>query len=216
MDGKTISVELRSEKGKNNARRLRREGLIPGVYYSHGEAQPISIPRKDFTNLFKGKISESVIFNLKFSNSEDDSEAMAFVKDYQFNPINGELIHLDLFRVTRGEKINTTVPIEFTGTPKGTRVGGILEYTEREVEVECLPKDLPEKIVLDISGVELDEYIFARDIELGDEVTLMSNPDSVIISVHSPRMAAEEEEVEGEEAALEEGEEEKEAEESGE
>jgi len=216
MDGKTISVELRSEKGKNNARRLRREGFIPGVYYSHGEAQPISIPRKDFNNLFKGKISESIIFNLKFSNSEDDSEAMAFVKDYQFNPINGELIHLDLFRVTRGEKINTTVPIEFTGTPKGTRVGGILEYAEREVEVECLPKDLPEKIVLDISGVELDEYIFARDIELGDEVTLMSNPDSVIISVHSPRMAAEEEEVEGEEAALEEGEEEKEAEESGE
>ena len=118
---------------------------------------------------------------------------MAFVKDFQRNPATGELVHIDLFKVTKGEKIHTTVPLKITGTPKGTKIGGLLEISKHEIEVECLPMELPETIEVDVTDLDLNEYIHAKDIKLADGVKLKSNPETVIASVHTPRAVAAEE-----------------------
>ena len=201
MQRNTIKAELRTETGKNANSRLRREGYIPGVIYSHGKAEAIKIVSRDFYGLFKKNISESVIFNVDIPDSTEGAAQMAFVKDFQTDPVKGNVIHVDLFKITTGEKISTAVPIELVGTPKGVKMGGVLEVTDRAIEVECLPADLPETISVEISDLDIGDVIHAKDIKLSDSVKLISNPDNVIASVHVQRKAVEveEEEVEAEE-----------------
>lgn len=190
MEAKTLTVELRDDFGKNATNRLRAAGFIPGVVYSHGETHNVKVPEKSLFNLFKGKISESVIFDLKVTGKEND-DFMAFVKDYQTEPVTGKITHLDMYRVTRGEKIKTRVPLNFIGTAIGTKSGGSVDFYQHDLEVECFPQDLPEKIAIDISGLGLEENIHAKDVQLSDKVKLLSSPDAVLVAVHSPRGASE-------------------------
>jgi large subunit ribosomal protein L25 len=207
MQEKVLNVELRTEKGKNANKRLRDSGFIPGVLYSHGESESIKIDKKDFFSLFHGHISESVIFDLNYMDNTDLKQ-MAFVKDYHVDPVSDEVLHVDFFKVTAGEKIQTNVPIEITGTPVGIKMGGLLEVSEREIEIECLPKNLPSEIVVDVSKLDIGDSIHLRDLEIPEEVTLLSGIDAVIAAVHMPKVAKiEEEEEVAEEAAIEEGEE---------
>jgi large subunit ribosomal protein L25 len=211
MEAKSLTVNPRKDRGKNASRRIRREGSIPAVIYSHGESEAVTIPRKDFFKLFKGRISESVIFDLHSTDKKDDVERMAYVKDYQMDPVSGEIFHVDLFRVTKGEKIHTRVPIEFVGIPRGVKLGGILEVDAREVIVECLPMDLPEKIQIDVTNLEVGDSIHVKDIVLPEGVRIMSGMDASIASVHVPKVAAVEEKVEEVVAVEGEGEEAKKA-----
>lgn len=204
MEGKSLNIELRNETGKGFNRRLRSAGFVPGVLYSHGTSEVVKVPKKEFYKLFKGRISESVIFGLNITNKAQDNTSMAFVKDYQLHPITGDLVHVDLFRVKSDEKIHTQVPIEITGTPVGVKKGAIMEFEHRIIEVECLPGDLPEKIVIDVTPMDLGDTIHGKDIKLAGGVKLISNPDMVIISVHTPKKVEEktaEEAAEGAEAA---------------
>jgi len=191
MAVKSINAELRSETKKNNCNRIRSDGFIPAVIYSHGKSESLKISKKDFFKLFKGNISESVIFDINITNKKDDSEMMAFVKDYQYNPVTGEIIHLDLFKVTKGEKIQTQVHIEISGSPKGVKLGGILEVENREIFIECLPMDLPEKISLNVNDLDIGQTIHAKDLNLGASVKLLSNPDAVICGVHLAKVVEE-------------------------
>ena len=194
MQEKVLAVQSRTLKKKNSCNRLRNEGFIPGIIYSHGKSESIQVPRQEFSLIFKGHISESVLFSVHVDGKSDDQ--LAFVKDYQRNPSTGELLHVDFFKVTKGEKIHTTVPIKIIGTAKGTKVGGLTDVSKHELEVECLPKDLPEEIVIDITDVDINEYIHARDIKVSDSVKIKTNPETVIVSVHPARTVAVEGEVE--------------------
>jgi len=216
MQAKSITVEPRIDFGKNASRRIRKKGFIPGVLYSHGKSESIQVPEKDFFKLFKGRISESVIFDILSSDKKDTTEKMAYVKDYQADPMTGEILHLDLFRVTKDERIRTHVKIEFTGTAKGIKLGGILEVDMRELEVECLTMDLPEKIQINVTDLDIGDSIHVKDVNLGDAVKITSIPEASIASVHVPKVAAVEEKVEEAVAAEGEGEEAKKAEEGGE
>ncbi len=188
MEEKVLKAESRTLTGKNNNRRLRNEGLVPAVLYSHGQAEAIQVKQQDLFILFKGRISESVIFNLALAGKEGEG-LMAYVKDYQKDGVTGEYIHLDLYKVTRGEKIKTIVPVELVGTPKGVKLGGILKYGEREVSVICLPRDLPSKFSIDISGLDTGDSIHVKEIEHGDEIEITSNPQNIIAAVTKLRGA---------------------------
>jgi large subunit ribosomal protein L25 len=192
MEAKSLTIEPRTSFGKNASYRVRKSGFIPGVLYSHGECEQIQIPQKDFFKLFKGKISESVIFDIHNTSKKDDTEKMAYVKDYQMDPLTGEILHIDLFKVTKGEKIHTHVPVIFIGTAKGTKLGGILEVDMREIEVECLPKDLPEKIEIDVTEMMVGDSIHVKNIVVGEGVKIMSNLESSVVSVHVPKVVVEE------------------------
>lgn len=213
MQAKTITVEPRIDFGKNASRRIRSKGFIPGVLYSHGKSESIQVPEKEFFKLFKGRISESVIFDILSTDKKDATEKMAYVKDYQADPMTGEILHLDLFRVTKDEKIHTHVKIEFVGTAKGIKLGGILEVDMRELRVECLPMDLPEKIQINVTDLDIGDSIHVKDIDLGDKVKITSILEASIASVHIPKVAVVEEKVEEAVAVEGEGEEAKKAEE---
>lgn len=186
MEGKNINAEKRDLKGKNNCRRIRNEGFIPAVLYSHGESQSIKISEKEFSRLFKDHISESVIFNLHVGG-DTESELMAFVKDYKKHPVSGKILHLDLFRVTKGEKIQTHVPVELIGTPAGLKMGGVLKHGEREIVVYCMPRHLPEKIEVDISGLMIGDILHVKDIKHGEEIEILTSANSLIASVDRAR-----------------------------
>jgi large subunit ribosomal protein L25 len=213
MQAKSITVEPRKDFGKNASRRMRKKGFIPGVLYSHGKSESIQIPEKDFLKLFKGRISESVIFDILSTDVKDTIEKMAYVKDYQADPITGEILHLDLFRVTKDEKIRTHVKIEFVGTAKGIKLGGILEVDMRELEVECLPMDLPEKIQINVTDLDIGDSIHVKDVKISDAVKITSLFEASIASVHVPKVVAVEEKAEEAVAVEGEGEEAKKAEE---
>jgi large subunit ribosomal protein L25 len=189
MEGKSLNAEVRSDFRKNACNRMRESGYIPSILYSHGKSEALKVKRKEFFNLFDGAISESVIFDLKITNRQEDADQMAFVKDYQIDPKSGDLLHIDFFKVTMDEKIHTHVHLDFVGSPKGVKLGGIMEMSERMVEVECLPRDLPSKIEVDISELLIGDSIHARDLNLGDKIHLMTNPDSVLVSVHMIKAA---------------------------
>lgn len=202
MSEKLLVAELRKEKGKNQAYRLRQSGFIPAVLYSHGKTEDLKISKAEFFKLFKGHISESVIFDINISDKKEDAEHMAFVKDYQKNPVTGEILHLDFFKVTKGEKIHTTVALNIIGNAVGVKHGGILEISEREIAIECLPKDLKEKIDVDITNLDVGDSIHAIDLNIGEGIKLMINEDAIIASVVTPKAVAEEA-PEGEEELLE-------------
>ena len=189
MSTKVLNAEPRTLTGKNNCNRLRSQGFIPAVVYSHGKSEAIKIQEKEFLNLFKGHISESVIFDLHIGGEGD---LMAFVKDFQKDPLTSRVTHLDLFRVTRDEKIKTHVPIDLIGTPAGLKVGGILKHGERELLIHCMPKNLPEKISLDITEMMPGDSIHVGDIKHGDEFEILTNSNAVVVAVLKKKTEVEE------------------------
>lgn len=202
MNGKNLTAEPRELTGKNNNNRLRADGYIPAVVYSHGESEAIKIKEKDFFNLFKGNISESIIFNIDIAGKSNDD--MAFIKDYQKDPVTGEIIHLDLFKVTRGEKIKTNIPVELIGTPVGIKMGGVFKHGEREIHVQCLPRHLPEKIEVDVTDLKPGDAIVVSDLKISEDVEILTTPENIIAAVYRPRATSSEEPEEAVEEASEE------------
>jgi len=189
MSAKALTAVSRDITGKNNCNRIRNDGFIPAVVYSHGKSEVIKIQEKEFTTLFKGHISESVIFDLHVPGQQD---IMAFVKDFQRHPVTGRILHLDLFKVTKSEKIKTHVPVELIGTPAGIKLGGILKFGERELMIQCLPGNLPEKITIDISKMVAGDTIHVSDIVHGTEFEILTTANNVVVAVERPKAAAEE------------------------
>jgi large subunit ribosomal protein L25 len=202
MSAKSLTAVAREKTGKNNNNRLRNEGFIPAVVYSHGKAEAIKIQEKEFLTLFKGHISESVIFDLHVAGEPD---LMAYVKDFQRDPVTSRIIHLDLFKVTKSEKIKTHVPIELVGTPAGLKLGGVLKYGEREIMIQCLPGNLPEKITIDISKMVTGDTIHVSDIVHGTEFEVLTTGNNVVVAVERPKAVAEEAETAAEPAAADAG-----------
>lgn len=186
-----VNAEIRKEFGKNANNRLRMRGYIPAVMYSHGKTENLQILQKDFFKVFKGHISESVLFDVNIIDNQSNPRHQVFVKDYQINPVTDEVIHLDLFKITEGEKIHTRVAVELTGTAKGVRQGGILEFVERELEIECLPTEIPEKVTLDVTNLEIGDSIHIKDIPVSGSLKFLGDVERVVITILAPHKAEE-------------------------
>ncbi|MBD3374921.1 50S ribosomal protein L25 [candidate division KSB1 bacterium] len=196
MEDLKLHIYSRTETGKGAAKRLRREGNIPGVYYYHGrESIPIYVSRQDFVKLVHhGNITvvDAIL---------DDKEPMqCIIRDTQIDPTLRLLAHIDFMGVKTGEKITVTVPLQLKGQPVGVRSsGGILNHILREIELYCLPKDIPEFIEIDVENLEIGDSIDVSQISAG-EYEILTEPERVIAAVTAPRMEEEEEEGEEEEA----------------
>ncbi len=201
-----IEVHTRESTGKNSNRRLRAAGQIPAVLYGAGrDTVPITIGRKTIQEVFRHGAGENTIFLLK--RVESDQQRHARIREMQVDPVSREVLHIDFQRVLMDEAIRINVQIRAVGEPTGVKnEGGVLDLVTREVEVECLPGDIPEAIELDVEALAIGDHLDARDLTLPKGVTLLEEPDRVIVSV-SYAARIEEAEEEGEElleAALEE------------
>jgi large subunit ribosomal protein L25 len=178
MSKVVLQAKNRQKAGSAESRRIRRNGRIPAVIYGRsGKAVSIDLDAIEFTKGTKG-ISESTIVKVDVDGKSYD----AFVKGTQRNIIDGSILHIDFYEVESGVALRAKVSIILLGNPVGVREGGMLENPLHEIEIECLPKDLPERIELDISGLKTNQSIHVRDIPLAS-VKLISNPDQVVALV---------------------------------
>jgi large subunit ribosomal protein L25 len=180
-----VSAEKRTEKGKNVNRRLRVAGRIPGVLYGGSkEPVPVAVSPKDISAVLRSASGENTLFDLDLGGSR----RKVILKEYQIEPIKGKLLHADFYEVALDKLLEVKVHVEVTGTPVGVKVqGGILDFVTRELEIECLPADIPEKIVVDVSELELGKHIRVSDLKLSDKLTMLTEPDIVIVHVVAPR-----------------------------
>lgn len=193
---RNLSAQARTETGKNSNNRLRAAGFIPAVMYSHGTAENIQINKKEFGSVFGKKISASVIIDLDVSGK---GKSHVFVKEFQLDPVSDEVVHLDFYKITEGEKIRTSVPLIIVGTAAGARLGGVFEVIDRVLHVECLPTELPEKIEIDVSNLQIGEGIHVKDIKGPASLKILLDPEHVV--AHVTTVKEEEVKSETEEAA---------------
>ncbi len=189
-----MSIVLKSEKrsglGKNASRRLRRQGFIPAILYgSSMESIPLVLNKKDIIQIMKLETGENTIFKVIF----DSEEHNAMIKDLQIDPATDEIYHADLIQIAMDKVIRVTVPIEHVGSPVGVKSeGGFIDFVTREVEIECLPKDIPESIEIDISGLHINQSFKVEHIEATAGVKLIADPGQVLVLISVPHKEEEE------------------------
>ncbi len=179
----SLTIKKREEKGKEQAKKLRRAGWIPAVVYGKGEDTTlVMVPEKEAELFVQRTYGESVLVNI----SIDKQNKRVILKDVARNTISGKIMHIDFQIVHKGEKIHAEVPVLLTGTAKGVKEGGVLEQVLREIEVLSIPSKLPPHIEIDISDMEMGQSIKVADIEKKD-IEILTNPDEVIVTVLHPR-----------------------------
>lgn len=179
MSKVVLQAKSRTKSGSAESRRVRKNGRIPAVIYGRsGKSVSIDLDNTEFVKGTKG-ISESTIVKVEV----DGKPYEAFVKATQRNIIDGQILHIDFYEVESGVALRAKVSLVFKGNPIGVREGGMLETPVHEIEIECLPKDLPERIEIDISDLKVNHSIHVRNIPLAEGIRLLSNPDQTVALV---------------------------------
>jgi len=180
----TIKAEKRDVFGKNAARRLRRDGRIPAVLYGEGAASvPLTLVKKDVFAILKSESGENTIFKVAFDERLQD----AMFKDLQVEPSTDELVHADLIQISMDKALRVAVPFLLQGEPVGVKTeGGFVDFMTREVEIECLPKDIPENIKVDISGLHLHQSLKIAEVAAPAGVKFVTDPATVIAVIGVP------------------------------
>jgi large subunit ribosomal protein L25 len=188
----TIEAHPRQERGKNEARRLRAGGSIPAALYgAGGSSVPITVNPKEINRILHSKSGHNTIFDVKLDGIETTP---VMIVDWQHEPIKDALLHVDLKRIDLTRRLHVKVPVHTTGDPVGVKTqGGLLEAVTREIEIECLPDDIPEHFVMDVTALMLGQNLRAGDVPLTGSMKLVSHADSVICHVVALRTSVEEE-----------------------
>lgn len=194
MAERVLDIQLREKTGKEAARKERQKGFIPAVLYGIKGNKVLTVNAKAFEKMFE-EIGEHSIINLNIDNKD---KAEVIVKDFQLDPVTKHVIHIDFLEFEKGKALKTEVPIHVNGTPVGVKKGGILETFLRDLEIECLPRDIPDAIDIDVADMEIGDSIHARDISLDNKIKILTNPEQVVITIGMPtkiEVPIEEEEV---------------------
>ncbi len=189
-----LEAVVRGTFGKNEARRTRAAGLIPAVLYggtvADGKpvARPISVDPKTLMNIMHSESGVNTLIGLSLG----DEDVRVLVKEYQLDPITHRLLHVDFFRVAMDRVLTVKVPVTVKGEAKGVKQqGGLLDIVHREVEVECLPSDIPEHIEVDVADLMLGQAVRLRDVATDPRWTPVTDPDVMLVHVVALRAAAE-------------------------
>jgi len=178
----TVRAELRAGRGKNDARRLRARGMVPLTVYG-GEGEPVAAaaPLAELAALLRSETGHNTIFTL---DVEGVGPAEVMFHDRQIDPVRGRLVHADLRRLVRGQELEVTVPLHLDGEPEGVKgEGGILEQVLREVEIRCRPRDIPDAISADVTGLKVHDVLHVSDLAAPEGVTILTPPETVIATV---------------------------------
>lgn len=200
-----LNTNIRTTTGNGPARRLRQAGQIPAVLYGpETESVLLSVNISDIERVLKtGRIGQ-VLINLVIPNNGETSTKTVMVKELQIHPVSRNFLHIDFYEITMDRKIIVNVPVTTTGKSKGVEIGGILQIIRRELEVQCLPLNVPESIEIDITDLEIGDSIHVADIPRQTDVEFLGDENFTVVTVISPKI---EEEVEPEEEEAEEVEE---------
>jgi large subunit ribosomal protein L25 len=197
--GERVKLEAREREtlGSSATARLRREGLIPGVLYGRGKTpHAIAVPERELRSALSGAHGRHAILDVVLQGQKTTHASI--LKDYQVDPIRGKITHFDLHEVRLDQAITAQVAIELVGESPGVKEGGVLSALVREVSVEALPLEIPDRLVLDISGAEIGTALRVADLVAPEGTKILDDPDTVVVNVAAPRVEVEEEVPEGE------------------
>jgi large subunit ribosomal protein L25 len=176
-----VAAEGRTEAGKNANRRLRAKGLIPGILYGEKKkAVQIAVSPKEIVSILRSASGENTLFDLDMKGDR----RKVILKEYQREPLKGRLLHADFYEVALDRELEVNVHIELTGTAIGVkRDGGVLDFVTRELEISCLPTDIPEKIVVDVSELEIGKHLRVSDLKVPEKIKVLTDADLVVVHV---------------------------------
>lgn len=179
----TLKAETRSETGKKIAKKLRKEGRIPAIYYGEGEESiPISLAVNDIKAILKSGSGENTVLRIHREAAQMD----AMLKEVQYDYLSDNIIHADLIHIDLNKPVIVNIPMVITGEPVGVKVdGGFFEFVTREVKIKCLPTKIPKEFVIEVSDLHIGHSIKASDIKIDEEMKLMTDPHVVICAVAS-------------------------------
>jgi large subunit ribosomal protein L25 len=187
----TLEAVKREVRGKNEANRLRASGQIPAVVYGSKkegkapEGVALAVDPKAVLRILHSESGANTLINLRV----DGTEARVMVKEYQLDPVTHAILHADFYRVRMDRTIQVTIPVTVKGEPKGVKVqGGILEFIRREIEIECLPGDIPEHVEVDVTELMLHQGIRLRDVAIDPKWKSVTDPDTMLVHVIMPKV----------------------------
>ncbi|HEX6046635.1 MAG TPA: 50S ribosomal protein L25 [Pyrinomonadaceae bacterium] len=177
-----IQAKQRDGRGKNDARRARREGMVPITLYGGGAETVAAVaPLRDLAAILRSEAGRNTIFTI---DVEGVGESEVMFHDRQIDPVKGRLIHADLTRLVKGQKIEVTVPLRLTGEPVGVKEKqGVLEQVIREIDVRCQPRDIPDSIDVDVSNLDVHDVLHVSDIKVAEGVEILTDAELVIATV---------------------------------
>lgn len=189
-----LNAEPRQRTGTGAVGRLRKEGLIPAVLYGRKRAATnLKVDGKTFNRILEHSASDNILVSLKIPG--ESAGQLALVQEVQHDHLRGGILHVDFHAIAMDEEIHADVPIDLVGSPEGVKLGGVLEYIHHAIEVRCLPKDLPDKLSIDVSHLKLNESVHVSDIKMPEGVRTRLAGDVVIAMVAEPKVEAEPEPV---------------------
>jgi large subunit ribosomal protein L25 len=186
-----LKAEQRTAVGRSATRKLKARGIIPAIVYGgKDKPQPLQVSARDINAMLSHAAGENILVELEIAGEK--SNRTALVQEIQHSPVGGNILHVDFHAVSMDEKIQAEVPLEPTGIPNGVKnFGGLLEQSLRYLPIECLPRDLPDRITVDVSNLNIGDSIHVRDIKLPDGVTAKVQPDLTAFSVLAPAVEEE-------------------------
>lgn len=204
MEKTILNAEIRSDTGKASAKNLRKKDIIPGVVYKGGkEALKLQLAAGALNEVLHTKAGENVIVTLKIADGANKTkDKTVLIKEIQREPIRGLILHVDFNEISLTETLKVNVPVAVRGEPVGVKAdGGILEHVMWELQVECLPTAIPEKIDVDVSAMKIGDAIYVKNITVPEGVKVLTDPELIALIVKPPKVEAPKEEVAAEGAA---------------
>ncbi len=197
MEKVILKTEVRKSAGKKIAKGLRTKGLVPAVVYKGGkEALKLQIDERAFNEILHTKAGGNVIITLKMHDAAKEKDRTVIIKEIQRGPIKGEVLHVDFYEISLTETLKVNVPVVPHGEAAGVKKdGGTLEHVMWEVQVECLPTAIPEKIEVDVSNLNIGDAIYVKNIVVPEGVKILNDPELIIMIVKPPHVEAPKEEV---------------------
>jgi len=188
-----LNTKQRENTGKGVARRLRQQGLMPAILYGANiDSLPLAVDIHDMEVLLNKVSPSQALVDLGIAGGGKGKKTV-MIKELQIDPVKFKYLHVDFYEVRMDQQISTTVPVVATGTSKGVEAGGVLQIIRRELEVNCLPGDIPEQIEIDITDLDVGDSVHVEDVDLGEKIEAPYETNFTILTVVSPAMEKEEE-----------------------
>jgi len=183
----TLQAEQREVTGTTAVRRLRREGIVPGVVYGSSQREyPIQLKAKTFSDLLRHQTSENFLVSLEIEGAKEKTK-LAIVQDIQRDPLTGGLVHVDFRAVSEDEQIHATVPITLTGEPAGVKAGGLLEQLIHSLEIHCRPGDLPERITNSVDALDVGQSLKVAELNMPEGVSTKMDGEVLVALIGKSR-----------------------------
>lgn len=197
-----LAVSIRHKTGKEIAKKLRAQGMIPAVIYGPGtEPIPLAVKANELKRILYRYREEQIIFNLTLEDNGSSSKKTALVKELQYHPVTDEIIHVDFYEISMEREVEVEVPVEIVGKAKGVELGGHLQQLLQTITVACLPGLIPDKIEVDVTELGLGDVLRVKDLTPPEGVRYLDDPEEPIVTILAPEEEAAEEGEEAEEEA---------------